>query len=72
MKDPIKRPIFLINEIAQKTSQKIMNELQELIDNLLRRIVYWQIPEFNKLLSKTCINQVFLPCLGETYKQMRN
>ena len=36
MKDPIKRPIFLMNEIAQKTSQKIMNELQELIDNLLK------------------------------------
>ena len=28
MKDPIKRPIFSINNISQKTSQKIMNELQ--------------------------------------------
>ena len=70
MKDPIKRPIFLINEIAQKTSQKIMNELQELIDNLLEELSINRFPEFNKLLSKTCINQVFLPYLGETYKQI--
>ena len=70
MKDPIKRPIFLINEIAQKTSQKIMNELQELIDNLLEELSISRFPEFNKLLSKTCINQVFLPYLGETYKQI--
>lgn len=70
MKDPIKRPIFLMNEIAQKTSQKIMNELQELIDNLLEELSINRFPEFNKLLSKTCINQVFLPYLGETYKQI--
>ena len=70
MKDPIKKPIFLINEIAQKASQRIMNELQELIDNLLEELYINRFPEFNKLLSKTCINEVFLPYLSKTYKQI--
>lgn len=70
MKDPIKRPIFSINNLSQKTSQKIMNELQTLIESLLEELSINRFPEFNKLLSKTCINEVFLPYLNETYKQI--
>ena len=47
-----------------------MNELQELIDNLLEELSINRFPEFNKLLSKTCINEVFLPYLSETYKHI--
>jgi GTP-binding protein EngB required for normal cell division len=70
IKDPIKKPIFSINNISQRISQKIMNELLELVEDLLEELSINRFPEFNKLLSKTCLNDVFLPYLNETYKQI--
>ena len=41
-------------------------------ESLLEELSINRFPEFNKLLSKTCINEVFLPYLNETYKQIEN
>lgn len=68
MKDPIKRPIFNINQHAQKCSQNIMNELNILVEHLLEEQSINRFPELNKLITKTCLNDVFIPHLNKTYK----
>ena len=68
MKDPIKRPIFNINQHAQKCSQNIMNELNVLVEHLLEEQSINRFPELNKLITKTCLNEVFIPHLNKTYK----
>ena len=37
---------------------------------MLEELSINRFPEFNKLLSKTCLNEVFLPYLNDTYKQI--
>ena len=68
MKDPIKRPIFNINIHAQKCSQNIMNELNVLIEHILEDQSINRFPELNKLITKTCLNDVFIPHLNKTYR----
>ena len=72
MKDPIKRPIFNINQYAQKCSQNIMNELNVLIEHILEEQSINRFPELNKLITKTCLNDVFIPHLNKTYKALED
>ena len=72
MKDPIKRPIFNINQHAQKCSQNIMNELNVLVEHLLEEQSINRFPELNKLITKTCLNDVFIPHLNKTYRAIED
>ena len=72
MKDPIKRPIFNINQHAQKCSQNIMNELNVLVEHLLEEQSINRFPELNKLITKTCLNEVFIPHLNKTYRAIED
>lgn len=72
MKDPIKRPIFNINIHAQKCSQNIMNELNVLIEHILEDQSINRFPELNKLITKTCLNDVFIPHLNKTYRSVED
>ncbi len=72
MKDPIKRPIFNINQHAQKCSQNIMNELNVLVEHLLEEQAINRFPELNKLITKTCLNDVFIPHLNKTYRAIED
>lgn len=72
MKDPIKRPIFNINSHAQKCSQNIMNELNVLIEHILEDQSINRFPELNKLITKTCLNDVFIPHLNKTYRSVED
>lgn len=70
MKDPNKRPIYSIYSSAQQCSQKIMNELSDLIEHLLEDLSINRFPEFKKLVIKTSLNEVFIPNLNHTYEQL--
>ena len=72
MKDPIKRPIFNINQHAQKCSQNIMNELNVLVEHLLEEQSINRFPELNKLITKTCLNDIFIPHLNKTYRAIED
>ena len=72
MKDPIRRPIFNINQHAQKCSQNIMNELNVLIEHILEDQSINRFPELNKLITKTCLNDVFIPHLNKTYRSVED
>ena len=72
MKDPIKRPIFNINQHAQKCSQNIMNELNVLVEHLLEEQSINRFPVLNKLITKTCLNDVFIPHLNKTYRAIED
>ena len=72
MKDPVKRPIFNINIHAQKCSQNIMNELNVLIENILGEQSIDRFPELNKIITKTCLNEVFIPHLNKTYRAVED
>ena len=70
MKDPNKRPIHSIYSSAQQCSQKIMNELNDLIEYLLEDLSINRFPEFKKLVIKTSLNDVFILNLNDTYEQL--
>lgn len=72
MKDNIKRPIYTINSYAQKCAQNIMNELSELIELLLIDLSIERFPALHKLITKTCLNDVFINNLTNTYAQIDN
>lgn len=72
MKDQNKKPIYSIYSSAQKCSQSIMSELNELIENILKELSIDRFPEFYKLIVKTCLNDVFIYNLNNTYKVLQN
>jgi len=72
MKDPVKRPIYSINTHAQKCSQNIMNELNALIEHILVDQSIDRFPELNKIITKTCLNDVFIPHLNKTYRTVED
>ena len=45
-----------------------MNELNSLIEHILIEQSIDRFPELNKIISKTCLNDVFIPHLNKTYQ----
>ena len=45
-----------------------MNELNVLIEHILEDQSINRFPELNKLITKTCLNDVFIPHLNKTYR----
>lgn len=72
MKDSNKRPIYSIYELAQNCGQQVMNELNELIEKIIQDFSIDRFPEFNKLILKTSLNEIFIPNLNNTYKEINN
>lgn len=67
IKDSSKKPIFMIYPIAEKCCQKVMNELIELVELLIKDICLDRFPSFHKLITTTCLNEVFIPSLQKSY-----
>lgn len=72
IKDAKKRPIYLMETPAKQCVQKILNELNELVDILIKKYGIDRFPEFQKLIVSTCINNVFLPNTQKTYGEIEN
>ena len=49
-----------------------MNELNVLIENILGEQSIDRFPELNKLITKTCLNEVFIPHLNKTYRAVED
>ena len=47
-----------------------LNELNDLIDILIKKYGIDRFPEFQKLIVSTCINNVFLPNTQKTYLEI--
>ena len=72
IKDTTKRPIHLILEPAQKCSQKILNELIELIEILVKELSIDRFPNLSKLIFSTTMNEVLLPSINNLYKYLKD
>ena len=71
-KDPVKRPIFQIENPAKKCIKKVFNELIDLINVLIKKYGIDRFPEFQKSIISTCLNNVFLPNMHKTYNEIDN
>ena len=72
IKDNSKRPIFMIFPIAEKCCQKIMNELVDLVEILIKEISIDRFPAFHKLITNTSLNEVFIPALQVCYNIIKS
>ena len=70
IKDSNKKPIYLVEPFAHKCTQKVLSELSELVEKLVKKNSIERFPEFHKIISTTCVNDVFIPCLQKTYDQI--
>lgn len=72
MKDPKNKPFFQLKNTCTKTAQLVMKELSELIERLIDTLEIKRFPNFIKFIQNTCINQLILPSLNNTYTQIEN
>ena len=72
MKDPNRRPIYQTYTYGEKCAQNIMKELSELIEVLLKENSLDRFPSTKRFITSTCLNDVFIPCLQNTYKIVEN
>lgn len=70
IKDPQSKPLQVLNMPSKKCAQQIMNELTELLDLIVKDLGIDRFPNFNKLVITTCMNDVFMPALQNTYSHI--
>ena len=72
MKDSSRRPMFLMEQPSQSCAKNILQELNELVDILIKDNGIDRFPEFQKIITSTCINKIFIPNLNITYQEIKN
>jgi hypothetical protein len=70
IKDRHSRPLQIVNGPSKKCAQTVMNELTELLELIVKDLGVDRFPSFNKLIITTCINDVFMPALQDTYNHI--